>query len=51
MIPSRHPEPAACGLLADIYLGTIEWSGCNTTLEAIACGLPIVTFPGGCPRS
>lgn len=33
-------------LLADVYLDTIEWSGGNTTLEAIACGLPIVTLPG-----
>lgn len=22
------------------------WSGCNTTCEAIACGLPVVTMPG-----
>ena len=33
-------------LLCDVFLDTCEWSGGNTTLEAIACGLPIVTWPG-----
>jgi predicted O-linked N-acetylglucosamine transferase (SPINDLY family) len=33
-------------LLADVYLDTMQWSGCNTTLEALACGLPVVTLPG-----
>lgn len=33
-------------LLSDIYLDTISWSGGNTTLEAIACHLPIVTCRG-----
>jgi predicted O-linked N-acetylglucosamine transferase (SPINDLY family) len=33
-------------LLSDIYLDTFSWSGGNTTLEAIACSLPIVTCPG-----
>jgi predicted O-linked N-acetylglucosamine transferase (SPINDLY family) len=33
-------------VLADVYLDTLEWSGGNTTLEALACGLPIVTLPG-----
>ncbi|PPT05743.1 hypothetical protein CKA32_002575 [Geitlerinema sp. FC II] len=32
--------------VADIYLDTFSWSGGNTTLEAIACSLPIVTCPG-----
>jgi protein O-GlcNAc transferase len=32
--------------LADIYLDSIEWSGNNTTFEAIACDLPIITLPG-----
>jgi protein O-GlcNAc transferase len=33
-------------LLADIFLDTFNWSGGITTLEAIACNLPIVTCPG-----
>jgi predicted O-linked N-acetylglucosamine transferase (SPINDLY family) len=33
-------------LLADVYLDTFTWSGGNTTLEAIACHLPVVTCPG-----
>ncbi len=33
-------------LVSDVFLDTLGWSGGNTTLEAIACGLPIVTCPG-----
>jgi predicted O-linked N-acetylglucosamine transferase (SPINDLY family) len=33
-------------LIADVFLDSLEWSGGVTTLEAIACGLPIVTLPG-----
>ena len=33
-------------LVSNIFLDTFYWSGGNTTLEAIACGLPIVTCPG-----
>uniref|UniRef100_A0A0C1QXT0 protein O-GlcNAc transferase n=1 Tax=Tolypothrix bouteillei VB521301 TaxID=1479485 RepID=A0A0C1QXT0_9CYAN len=33
-------------LLSDVYLDTFGWSGGNSTLEAIACHLPIVTCPG-----
>jgi tetratricopeptide (TPR) repeat protein len=33
-------------LASDIFLDSIGWSGGNTSLEAIACGLPIVTLPG-----
>jgi protein O-GlcNAc transferase len=32
-------------LISDIYLDTFSWSGGNTTLEAIACNLPVVTCP------
>lgn len=35
---------------ADIYLDGIGWSGCNTTFEAIAMGLPVVTLPGALMR-
>ncbi|MCT7948847.1 tetratricopeptide repeat protein [Ancylothrix sp. C2] len=33
-------------LISDIFLDTLDWSGGNTTLEAIACNLPVVTCPG-----
>lgn len=32
--------------LADIYLDTLDWAGGNTTLDAIASHLPIVTSAG-----
>ncbi|GAC1494194.1 MAG: hypothetical protein NVS2B14_07630 [Chamaesiphon sp.] len=33
-------------LVSDIFLDTFCFSGCMTTLEAIACNLPVVTCPG-----
>jgi predicted O-linked N-acetylglucosamine transferase (SPINDLY family) len=33
-------------LISDVFLDSLEWSGGVTALEAIACGLPIVTLPG-----
>lgn len=44
-IPERL-EYLTLNLLSDVYLDTFTWSGGNTTLEAIACNLPIVTCPG-----
>ncbi len=53
--PTRHmaflkPLDAAryAGLNAasDVYLDSLDWSGGNTALEAIAAGLPVVTLPG-----
>ena len=38
-------------LLSDIYLDTMAWSGCNTTMEAMACDLPVVTMPGKLMRA
>jgi protein O-GlcNAc transferase len=35
----------------DVLLDTIGWSGCNTTLEALAQDLPVVTMPGELMRS
>ena len=32
--------------VADVFLDSIGWSGCNTTMEALACNLPVVTMPG-----
>lgn len=31
---------------ADVFLDSFGWSGGHTTLEAIACNLPVVTLPG-----
>ena len=31
--------------VSDIFLDSIAWSGGNTTLEAIGCDLPVVTYP------
>ena len=36
---------AAMGL-ADVFLDSIGWSGCNSALESLAHNLPIVTLPG-----
>ena len=36
----------ALNQLADVFLDSIGWSGCNSTMEALACDLPIVTMPG-----
>jgi len=33
-------------LVSDVFLDSLEWSGGITTMEAIACGLPVVTLPG-----
>ncbi|HAN46608.1 MAG TPA: hypothetical protein DCQ32_08665, partial [Cyanobacteria bacterium UBA8156] len=34
----------------DVYLDTPVWSGGNTSLDAAACGLPMVTWPGALMR-
>jgi len=45
--PSVAPEAFPALLrAADVYLDSTRWSGGNTTLEAMAAGLPIVTLPG-----
>jgi len=37
---------SALNQIADVFLDSIGWSGCNSTLEALACNLPVVTMPG-----
>lgn len=44
-IPTR-PDYLTINLLSDVFLDTLTWSGGNTSLEAIACALPLVTCPG-----
>ena len=32
--------------LCDVFLDSIGWSGCNSTLESLVCNLPVVTMWG-----
>ena len=43
---STRQDYIAINFLSDVFLDTFTWSGGNTSLEAIACNLPIVTCPG-----
>ncbi len=36
--------------VCDLMLDTLRWSGGNTSLDALASGLPVVTLPGGLMR-
>jgi protein O-GlcNAc transferase len=40
------PHYKALNQLADVFLDSIGWSGCNSTFEALSCDLPVVTMPG-----
>ena len=42
----RHDRYLELNLACDAMLDTLRWSGGNTTLDAIATGLPVVTLPG-----
>jgi predicted O-linked N-acetylglucosamine transferase (SPINDLY family) len=37
-------------LAGDLFLDSPDWSGGNTTLEALALGLPVLAFPGATMR-
>jgi protein O-GlcNAc transferase len=41
-----HPEFVRVNQLCDVMIDTLYWSGGNTSLDALATGLPIVTLPG-----
>jgi protein O-GlcNAc transferase len=41
-----HDDYLRINLVCDAMLDTMHWSGGNTSLDALACGLPIVTFEG-----
>jgi CRISPR-associated protein Csy1 len=45
-----HEDYLRVNLACDVMLDTLRWSGGNTSLDAIACGLPIVTLPGAFMR-
>jgi predicted O-linked N-acetylglucosamine transferase (SPINDLY family) len=38
-------------LCADVFLDSLDWAGCNSSLEAMACGVPIVAFRGPLMRA
>ena len=41
-----HHDFLRINAVCDAMLDTLHWSGGNTSLDALACGLPIVTLPG-----
>ncbi|HUH91969.1 MAG TPA: tetratricopeptide repeat protein [Casimicrobiaceae bacterium] len=41
-----HEDYLRINSLCDVLLDTLRWSGGNTSLDALACGLPVVTLPG-----
>jgi CRISPR-associated protein Csy1 len=45
-----HPSYLALNRVCDVMLDTLHWSGGNTSLDALASGLPVVTVPGGLMR-
>ena len=51
VLPSfPHDDYLRINLACDAMLDTLHWSGGNTTLDALACGLPVVTLPGPAMR-
>jgi protein O-GlcNAc transferase len=47
MLPRRgHADYLRINTCCDAMLDTSRWSGGNTALDALACGLPIVALPG-----
>jgi CRISPR-associated protein Csy1 len=44
--PQPHDDYLRINLACDAMLDTLDWSGGNTSLDALACGLPVVTLPG-----
>ena len=45
-----HEDYLRVNLACDVMLDSLYWSGGNTSLDAIACALPMVTRPGGLMR-
>ena len=47
MLPALgHEDYLRINLACDAMLDTLHWSGGNTSLDALLCGLPVVTLPG-----
>ena len=45
-----HASYLQLNALCDVMLDTLHWSGGNTSLDALAAGLPVVTLPGDLMR-
>ena len=45
-----HADYLRVNAHADVMLDTLHWSGGNTSLDALAMGLPVVTLPGAFMR-
>lgn len=41
-----HDDYLRVNMECDVMLDTLYWSGGNTSLDALSCGLPMVTLPG-----
>ncbi len=41
-----HGDYLRINRLCDLILDSLYWAGGNTSLDALACGLPLVTLPG-----
>ncbi|OGT98220.1 MAG: hypothetical protein A2X80_06610 [Geobacteraceae bacterium GWB2_52_12] len=47
LLPQLDPSDfLALNARADIFLDSIEWSGCNTVFESLPFNCPVVTLPG-----
>jgi predicted O-linked N-acetylglucosamine transferase (SPINDLY family) len=52
VLPPQTPERFhGIAGLCDIFLDAHGWSGCNTVMESLNAGLPVVTWPGETMRS
>ena len=45
-----HEDYLAVNLACDAMLDTMRWSGGQTSVDALDCGLPVVTLPGAMMR-
>lgn len=46
LVQCAHDDYLRVNRVCDAMLDTLHWSGGNTSLDAIACGLPLATLPG-----
>jgi protein O-GlcNAc transferase len=44
--PMEMARFAGIARVADLFLDSLSWSGCNSTLEALAADLPVITMAG-----